>query len=504
MLAERIAMKAAVAAEERVLVLAPTGVDADLTCSFLERNGVATHKCDSMADLAGKVEEGCAAVILAEEALDSFALNRLVESLATQPSWSELPIAVITSTGEGTAHGLISRLAGLGANANVTLLERPFRPITLVNAVHAALRSRRRQYQVRELLEEREQVLRSINDAFVTMDLSWRCMYVNEKAAELVGRSRDDLIGANLWDLFPGFEAPSQRELLHRAVAEQRHLRFEYFQQDQSRWHDVRIYPSPRGVSILMVDITDRKQAEEKLEAIVAERTARLRDTIGELEAFSYSISHDLRSPLRAMQAYSEALLEDFGTNLPKEGHRYVERIAGAAVRLDKLITDVLAYSQVLRAPLSMQPIDLDRLVRVLIEQYPTFQPYQAHLRIQGSLLSVMGHEGSLTQCITNLISNALKFVPAGRQPEVRIWTEPAGDQVKVFFADNGIGIGAKDQTRIFGMFQRLHPEKHYEGTGIGLAIVRKAVERMGGTIGLDSTLGEGTRFWIQLPRAER
>lgn len=486
--------------DERILVLVVSGRDGTLTVDFLTKSGLVAQICPDAEYLARCIEEGCAAVIVAEEALAREGAAKLSQALSRQPSWSEIPVSVITSGGETTVESL-SVVSLLGPRSNVTLLERPFRPVTLVNAMQAALRSRRRQYQVRDLLDERETVLRSINDAFVTLDRQWRYTYVNEKAAALAARPAEELLGKVVWDLYPEYVGTSyHRDVLHAAET-QTIKRFELLQSSSNRWLEVRVYPSSRGISILTTDITDQKRAEERLEATVAERTATLRETIGELEAFSYSISHDLRSPLRAMQAFAQVLADDYGSMLPKEGQWYLERISGASVRLDKLITDVLTYSRVLRSPLSLASVDLSALLKAIVEQYPSFQAFQENIEIREPLLPVMGHEGSLTQVITNLISNALKFVPPGRKPRVRIWTELAGKEVVIAFADNGIGIAEKDQSRIFGMFQRVHPESHYEGTGIGLAIVRKAVTRMGGSLTLHSQEGVGSEFRVRLPK---
>jgi len=477
-----------------------TDRDAELTISFLRKAGIEGLRCDDVADLVAKLHEGCAALVVAEDALGSRSVQTLAAALREQPSWSELPINLITSGGEASIRTL-NTFSVLSSTGNLTLLERPFRPLTLVNSLQAALRSRRRQYQVRDLLEEREAVLRSINDAFVTLDSQWRYTYANEKAAALAGKKPEELIGLDVWTLFPQYVGTRYYHELHRALENQTIARFEVFHKASNRWLEVRVYPSPKGVSILTTDVTDQKQAEERLESTVAERTLKLRETIGELEAFSYSISHDLRSPLRAMQAYSEVLAEDYGALLPAEGQRYLERIAAAAIRLDKLIGDVLTYSRVLRAPIEMETVDLDSLFSSIVENYPTFQPFRENIELVRPLLPVTGNEASLTQCATNLISNALKFMSPGKTPQIKIRTEASGDKVAIYFSDNGIGIAAKDQPRIFGMFQRVHPESNYEGTGIGLAIVRKAVDRMSGTLSLESEEGVGSTFRIVLPR---
>jgi len=170
--------------EERILILAPTGRDAELTRTFLSTSRIEGHICRNMFDLSLRVENGCGAILIAEEALNTTSVEVLVDILGRQPSWSDIPIIIITSGGEITQDNL-RRLTVFGQGGNVTLLERPFRAMTLRNAGRAALQSRRRQYQVRDLLLERETVLASINDSFATLDREWRYTYVNEKAAEL-------------------------------------------------------------------------------------------------------------------------------------------------------------------------------------------------------------------------------------------------------------------------------------------------------------------------------
>jgi PAS domain S-box-containing protein len=264
-----------------------------------------------------------------------------------------------------------------------------------------------------------------------------------------------------------------------------------------------------RGFTEVSRDITARQQlqsslerAREGLEQKVAERTASLTEAVHELEAFSYSLSHDLRAPLRAMQGFSEVVLRRYGGGLPKEGHELLERIASSAERLDGLIKDALSYHRVAREPLRVQPVDLDRLLSAILAEQPELFADDHTLEIEHPLLNVVGHEPSLTQCLFNLLGNALRFVAPDRRPRVRIRTEPIGDQVRIWVEDNGIGIPAQDQDRIWKMFIRLNPEQ-YSGTGIGLAIVRKAVERMGGSAGVESEPGVGSKFWLQLPAAE-
>lgn len=244
------------------------------------------------------------------------------------------------------------------------------------------------------------------------------------------------------------------------------------------------------------------QESRNELEKHVEERTARLKETISELEAFSYSVSHDLRTPLRAMQGYSEFLWEDYSAQLDENGREYLRRILQAASRLDHLVQDILTYSRVARAELEMKEVDLESLLQAVIECYPMLGSSNVEIKTRPPLLHVRGHEGSLTQVFSNLLINAVKFVPNGRKPEVKIWTEARDGSTRVWFEDNGIGIAPEHQERVFKMFEKAPNTKQYEGTGIGLAIVRKAVERMGGRVGVESAVGKGSRFWVELPKA--
>jgi len=217
------------------------------------------------------------------------------------------------------------------------------------------------------------------------------------------------------------------------------------------------------------------------------------------------------------MQGYANLLLGDYANKpLDAKGTDFLQRISRAADRLDHLIQDVLSYTTVLRAESPLATVDLDQLMRDIIATQPK-ENSGARIEIAGTLPPVLGNQALLTQCLSNLLANALKFVSPGTAPHVRIWAEesaieeatkesqdeiPPLPSVKVFLEDNGIGIDARDHARIFRMFERIHPAAEFEGTGIGLTIVRKAAERMGAEIGFESEPGKGSRFWILLSKA--
>jgi signal transduction histidine kinase len=291
------------------------------------------------------------------------------------------------------------------------------------------------------------------------------------------------------------------------------------------------------GASKIARDISERKRSEEslrqahellgnraqQLESLVAERTADLRDanaalidslarqdrltndlreTVQQLETFSYSIVHDMRAPLRSMRSFAAFLEAEYQDKLDDTGRNYLQRIMGSAVRMDSLITDVLSYSRITSGETPLSRVSLDRLVTEIVENYPEFQGAAAAIQIQHPLPEVWGNPALLTQIVSNLLGNALKFVPPGRAARVTLRGEAAGGKVRLWFEDNGLGIAPEYQAMIFDLFKRLHRPDEYPGTGVGLAIVKKAAERMGGRVGVESEPRVGSRFWVELESA--
>ena len=238
--------------------------------------------------------------------------------------------------------------------------------------------------------------------------------------------------------------------------------------------------------------------ANEVLEKTVHERTAHLNESVRSLERICYNIAHDLRAPNRTMQGFAQALLADYGDSFEETPKDYLKRIATAAARNDILIRDLLAYGRLghIDLPCSSQNLKA-HLDTVLQELADEISSRKASVKIEEPLPEVTANATALHQVLTNLLSNALKFVAKGVRPRISIWTEPSSAGVRVFVQDNGIGIPLEHQQKIFELFERL--QSSYPGTGIGLAIVQKSVERMGGKVGVDSTPGKGSCFWFDL-----
>lgn len=345
----------------------------------------------------------------------------------------------------------------------------------------------------------------------------------NPFMSELLGYPHEELLGKELWEIGLLKDEQASRAAF-RELQEKHFIRYEDLplQAKTGKHHEVEFVSNlydEDGRTVIQCnirDITDRKAAEQALvnakneidrhanhlEQVVAERTVQLRATINELEGFSYSVSHDMRAPLRAMQSYGQYLVDEYSSKLDEKGVNYIHQIMRSAVRLDRLIQDVLSYTRILHSPVPMESVDLDRLVRDIVETYPNGLPIEPLIEIKGSLPKVMGNEALLTQCVSNLLGNGAKFVSPGTTPNLEIFAEEREQaMIRVWFKDNGIGIAPENHARIFRLFERIHPAREYEGTGIGLTIVSKAIERMGAQVGFESELGKGTQFWIQLKK---
>jgi len=250
------------------------------------------------------------------------------------------------------------------------------------------------------------------------------------------------------------------------------------------------------GFSVIITDLTERLQTE----AILRNASAELLRKNEQLNAFSYSISHDMRAPLRAMKGFARILLDDHSGSLGPEPRSYLDLIIASADKLERLIRDVLADSQDIGSG-DIAMFDLDQVVREMVQSYPNLREANIEV-VPSSAPPVRGSAVALGQCISNLLANALKFVPADRVPCVKIWTEAARGGTRLCVQDNGIGIRLIDQERIFDNFTRVRGPEDFEGTGLGLNIVKKAVEKMGGRVGVESEFGCGSRFWIELQGA--
>jgi two-component system, sensor histidine kinase and response regulator len=243
----------------------------------------------------------------------------------------------------------------------------------------------------------------------------------------------------------------------------------------------------------------NRRQAQQ-LE-VIQKLNVELKEANTELEAFSYTVSHDLRAPLRSLTGYVNLLIEDYGGRLDEEGHNHLKAIRGAVSRMDCMTRDLLAYGRVAREAVPLEPVRLQSALEEIVSRALPGRGESPRITVQAGKTEVLANRFLLDQCVSNLLGNALKFVRPGTVPEVTIRTEPRGDGVRLWVEDSGIGIDPGYHGKIFNIFERVGHLQEYEGTGIGLAIVHRGAQRMGGACGVVSTLGQGSRFWIDLLR---
>ena len=368
-------------------------------------------------------------------------------------------------------------------------------------------------------------IVDSSDDAIIAKDLNSIITSWNAGAQRIFGYTRDEIVGRSILTLIPPELQGEETDIIGRIRKGERVDHFETRRVTKDgRMVELSLTVSPIrneageiiGASKIARDITERKRVERELveaqqllsshaselERRVDERTRELQRSVGELEAFSYSLTHDLRAPLRAIQSYLQIFLEDEGGKVAPEAVQLIENAIAGAQRLDGMVLDLLAFTRLSHEAMPVESVDVEKLLAVICQDRPDFRAPKVELIIQSPLPQFMGNKASLVQCLTNLLDNAVKFMASGVKPKVRIYTEDEGAMVRLVVEDNGIGIKTTEQTALFRMFHRLHG-KEFPGTGIGLAIVRKAAERMGGSAGFDSQPGRGSRFWVQLLKAK-
>jgi PAS domain S-box-containing protein len=443
------------------------------------------------------------------------------------------PIIFITAVGDSLTH--VSRGYSLGA---VDYLLTPILPDVLRSKVsafvelhkktelvrtHAAqLRSIDESRHQRELAEVVDRLERETQrnrffllalDLLAIGDLDGRLLQTNPAWYNILGLGAGELARGTAVDLVD----PADRARFSAKMSELRcgtgaiTAEIRFLHKDGSvRWLDWNAVPFAEEnlIYIFARDITARRNAESQVHVLNQELEQRVQDLTmanRELEAFNYSIAHDLRSPLRTMSGFAEALLEDESDSLSSLGADYSRRIARSAKFMDTLLLDLLNYSSLGRAEMPRETVDLDELIQEMITlMQKEITDLSAQVETIPPLGRVYVHPPTLKQIISNLMSNSLKFTSLGKPPMLRIFSSTVAQFTRLWFEDNGIGIAPEHHERIFGLFNRLHDANTYPGTGIGLALVRKGAERLGGRAGVESQPGEGSRFWVDLMPARR
>ena len=363
-------------------------------------------------------------------------------------------------------------------------------------------------------------IVESSDDAIVGKDLQGIVTSWNAGAERIFGYTASEMLGHSITRLIPPTREHEEEEILGRIWRGEnvRHFDTVRLRKDGSQI-DLSVTVSAIrdsagqiiGASKVARDITARKRTEEEirrlnaeLESRVAERTAQLEIANKELEAFSYSVSHDLRAPLRAVDGFSQAVIEDYGGQLPAEGRRYLQTIREGAQRMGMLIDDLLTFSRLSRVPLKQQEINAEKLIRSVLDDFSAQRKgRQIDLRM-GELPVCTGDPALLRQVWVNLLSNAFKYSRLRETAVIEIGcTQQQGEKVW-FVRDNGAGFDMRYVGKLFGVFHRLHRAEEYEGTGVGLAIVQRVIHRHGGRIWAEAAVDRGATFYFTLEEATK
>ncbi len=395
----------------------------------------------------------------------------------------------------------------------------------LMSGVSASLRQRL--LQTRTRLAERERVdqelrnaqeravelLESTSDAFFSLDRRFLVTYLNQEAERVLGRKREALMGRNLWVEFPEAVGSSFQHEYQGVMETGRPVRFVEFYPPLQVWFEVRAFPTRSGLSVFFRDISEQRAADQslreserryrqlaaELEQRVRERTAQLADTNEELEAFSYSISHDLRAPLRGIDGFCQAVEEDEESTLSPPARGYLERVRRASARMGQLIDDLLALSRLSRKELRREPVALTALAHAVVAELAAREPQrEVELRVQPEL-QVDADPQLLRVLLENLLGNAWKFTQRVERPRIELSATPREGRTVYCVRDDGAGFDMKYADKLFTPFQRLHEAKEFPGTGIGLAIVQRVVHRHGGQVWAESAPGQGAAFFFTL-----
>jgi PAS domain S-box-containing protein len=353
------------------------------------------------------------------------------------------------------------------------------------------------------------EILERISDAFYALDGEWRFTYINRRAEQLWQRTREELLGKRIWDVFPqAIDTPSYQAHL-RAVAEHRPVAFEAFSPVVHTWIDAIIYPSATGVSVYFRDMTQRKQAEEERAQLLArEQAARqhAEEAVRVRDAFLAVASHELKNPLTSLQGNAQLLERRAQTLLPEREQHILRTIAEQADRMNHLIGHLLDLSLLEsgQVRLNRAPVDIASLVRRVVEE---MQPLleQRPVRIEDATepLVVLGDAVRLEQVLRNLLQNAVKYSPAESPIAIRLMQRER--QACIAVIDQGIGIAEEAQAHVFERYYRARQGAAHQvsGAGIGLSVVKEIVALHGGGVSVESSAGQGSTFTICLPLLE-
>lgn len=379
----------------------------------------------------------------------------------------------------------------------------PFSEENLIFAIGKDVTLRKKQEE--EIYKKSEfiiDILESIGDAFFTLDKDFTVTYWNNIAETLLGISKENIVGQCLWDVFPDAKTLPSFFNYTKVLNEKITIHFEDFYEPVNKWLEISAYPSETGVSVYFKDITERKIFNQKMIELnerLLSRTKELSVSNAELEQFAYIASHDLQEPLRMITSFLTQLEKKYKDQLDEKAHQYIHFAVDGAKRMREIILDLLKYSRVGKSDLNKEAINLNEIIEDIKNlNVKIIKEKNAKFEI-GHLPTIYAYKTPIYQIFQNLIDNALKYQKKEFAPLIKISYEENDSYWQFAVNDNGIGIEAEYFDKIFIIFQRLHAKGEYHGTGMGLAIVKKAVESLGGNIWLESSVNKGSTFYFTI-----
>lgn len=346
-------------------------------------------------------------------------------------------------------------------------------------------------------------------EGYQIVGFDWRYIYVNDAFVKHSKYTREELLGHSVLELYPGIEETDVYKVYLQCFNERIPIHLEnrfVFPDNSVGWFDLSFQPVPEGIVILSVDITERKLAEAEIQKInkeleqrVQERTHQLLVTNKELEAFSYSVSHDLRAPLRSIDGFSNQILKEYASMLDGKGIDYFTRIIKASQHMGHLIDDLLNLSKLTRTDMNLQEVNLSAMVESIAKEIRNSKlERDANIFIQEDI-SVRADKNLMQIALQNLLDNAWKYTRNQTDTKIEFGAQRKNGETVYFIRDNGVGFDMKYADKLFGAFQRLHSPREFEGTGIGLATVQRIVHRHNGIIWVESAINKGTTFYFTL-----
>lgn len=505
----------------RILVLEDVSDDVALINHELQRRGYRfqSKRVETRDDFVHEIEFNPPDLILSDHGLPSF--DGFSALAIAKEKCPDTPFIFVTgSMGEEVA---IDSLRS-GATDYVLKARLPSLGPAVQRALHLAEERALRKQAERELRasEERFRMLvEGVEDyAIFMLNPLGRVVIWNSGAERVYGHTVDEIIGRKFNRFYPPEDRREGKpELALAAAVTVGRYQHEGWQmrKDGSRYWAIGGITAMRdetgrltGFSVITRDISQRKEAEDEirrlnsdLERRVEARTAELQEAYREMEAFSYSVSHDLRSPLIHISGFAELLIADAGPNLDEKSKRYLSTIVKSTQRMSRMIDDLLSFSRTSRVEMRKVRVSMGELVRSVIAD---LQPETADREVAweiGDLPDVQGDPFLLRQVVFNLLSNAVKYTRKRKQARVEVGAQKKGDEMHFHVRDNGVGFDMEYASKLFGVFQRLHSASEFEGTGIGLANVRNIVKRHGGRTWAEGAVDAGATFFFSLPHQE-